>query len=281
MLSGLLAGCSLLGKGDDPYNIELRYLDWTPTTAEETDFQAAVDRWESVMLEGFRDHPVTITQAEIDAFPEAAGCAPIDETVDELVVFVRRQELVGPLAMGAVCVLDSDGHGLPLVSRLIVGEEILEGGGLEELRLGSLQHELGHALGLTPAAWNADFDGDGVLDRELLPGHTGTCPANSALTFAGPQAAAAYQALGGTGDVPMEPGPTATGQVDGSGCVHLSETTFGDALMSPFGDGAMPVTSVTLGMLADMGYPVDMSAADAYVLPALRESSDSGDSGTR
>ena len=158
-LSGLLAGCSLLGKGNDPYNIELRYVDWAPTAAEEADFQAAADLWASVILEGFRDHVVTVTQADIDAFPEAAGCAPIDEEIDDLVLFVRRQEIIGPLAMGAVCVLDSDGHGLPMVSRLIVGEEILDGGDFEELRLGSLQHELGHALGLTPAAWNADFGG--------------------------------------------------------------------------------------------------------------------------
>ena len=189
-----------------------------------------------------------------------------------------------PLAMAAVCAIAFDGHQLPMVSRMTVGHRILDGGDRVEKRASSLKHELGHALGLTPVTWNIDLDSDGTPDRSLLPGHTGTCPLNSALTFTGTQANAAYQALGGTGQVPMEPGATASGDVDGSGCVHLSEDIFDDALMSPR-QGLSPtlLTPVTLGMLADIGYPVDLNAADPYVLPALREPIDTGqgDSGTR
>jgi hypothetical protein len=276
----LSTGCSLLGKGDDPYDIELRYVGWTPTAAEEADFDAAAARWESVMTEGLPEHQVQITQAQIDAVPDAEDCEPIDELVDDLVVFVRRKDISGAMAAAAVCVIDTNGHQLPSVARMLVGESILDGSGGELNRLSTIQHELGHALGLTPGAWNIDLDGDGVLDRELLPGHDGTCAAESALTFGGAQATAAYQALGGTGGVPMEPGAPDFISVDGSGCVHLSESVFDDALMSPSADSPTPkLTSVTLGMLADMGYPVDLSAADDYVLPAFRAGEDTGDSG--
>ena len=185
--------------------------------------------------------------------------------------------------MGAVCAIAFSGHQLPVVSRMIVGDSVRDGGADSDKRRSTLQHELGHALGLTPATWNIDLDRDGALDRNLLPGHTGTCPQNSALTFTGTQANAAYQALGGTGEVPMEPGATAAEAVNASGCVHLSEDVFEDALMSPtLGSEPTLLTSVTLGMLADIGYPIDLDAADDCVLPAFREPVDTGqgDSGT-
>ena len=76
----------------------------------------------------------------------------------------------------------------------MVGETVLDGGGSEDMRETVFRHELGHALGLSPGAWNVDLNQDGELDRELLPGHEGTCPIDSELTFAGSQAAAAWQA---------------------------------------------------------------------------------------
>jgi hypothetical protein len=111
-------------------------------------------------------------------------------------------------------------------------------------------HEMGHVLGFG-TIWGA---------KGLVRGAGGSDP-----RFLGTNATREYNAIFGTnvGSVPLEPtgGP-------GTADSHWRDTTFGRELMTGFlNAGANPISRVTLGAMADIGYRVSYSAADAYARP--------------
>jgi len=111
-------------------------------------------------------------------------------------------------------------------------------------------HEMAHVLGLG-TLWT-NFPG-------LTSGFTGTDP-----RFLGARAGAAWSALGRSGAVPVEAdgGP-------GTAYGHWDETTFGNELMTGWiNAGANPLSTVSIASLADLGYRVDLSRADAYSPPS-------------
>ena len=68
----LLHGCSYIGKlanelTEDPYDIDVIYVDWTPTASQEADIDAALALWESAITEGLIEATYNTTQEEIDA----------------------------------------------------------------------------------------------------------------------------------------------------------------------------------------------------------------------
>lgn len=117
-------------------------------------------------------------------------------------------------------------------------------------------HELMHALGI----------GTGSL----------LSPFSEAAVFRGPMAMAAYAAAGGVGPVPM----TAEG-------AHLDPATFGvpisplalqrlfqpsvAAVMTPTIATFLALTPVTVGVLGDLGYTLDVTRVAAYSLPLRAE----------
>ncbi len=117
------------------------------------------------------------------------------------------------------------------------------------LLLSVVMHEMGHVLGIG-TIWDS---------LGLLSGGGTNNP-----IFVGAHATAAYNQLFGTSasGVPIENtgGP---GTADG----HWRETVFGSELMTGWaGPGAnLPLSVVTIGSLADIGYTVDYAAADTYV----------------
>ncbi len=108
-------------------------------------------------------------------------------------------------------------------------------------------HEMGHVLGF------------GTIWRHLglLSGFGGSNPA-----FTGAQATAEYNARFGTtaSGVPVEAGGGA-----GTAYGHWRESVFGSELMTGWiNRGSTPLSRVTAASMADMGYVVDMSAADPF-----------------
>lgn len=115
-------------------------------------------------------------------------------------------------------------------------------------------HHLGHALGFgATAIWNF---------AELLGSN------ESGPFFTGRQATALFDAAGGIAyegpKVPLDAAAALTPQA-----MHWRGSVFGLELMSPaLAPAANPLSLVTLGALADMGYRgVNPRAADEYVLP--------------
>ena len=105
-------------------------------------------------------------------------------------------------------------------------------------------HEIGHVLGI-----GSIWDDSGML-RGL----------NTDAHFAGPQAIAAFDQAGGT-NYPDAKVPT---EQDGA---HWRLSVLAGELMIPSGATNI-LSAITLGALSDLGYSVDFSAADPYVLPS-------------
>jgi hypothetical protein len=123
-----------------------------------------------------------------------------------------------------------------------------------------IAHEMGHVLGIG-TIWELK----GLLKR----------PGTANPTFGGNDAMDEYQALRAGGRrkrVPVENtgGP---GTADG----HWRETVFRNELMSGFISAAgNPLSRLTAASLGDMGYKVDLAAAEPYVLPNLTELAEEG-----
>ena len=121
-------------------------------------------------------------------------------------------------------------------------------------------HEIGHALIYSPRFWNIDYDGDGALDREYVPGYDGDCNEGDALRYYGPNAMAAWHSMGGSGGVPLEP---YNQHKPASGCTHLDNSVFPEDINGAYLNGieVFGLSSVALGMLEDSGYTVDYNNA--------------------
>jgi hypothetical protein len=117
--------------------------------------------------------------------------------------------------------------------------------------LGVIMHEMGHVLGIG-TLWSS---------KGLLVGANTGNP-----QYVGQQGLAAYRAIAGASatGVPIE-------NTGGSGTriAHWRESVFGSELMTGFvGPGSnMPLSRVTVGALADLGYSVNYAAADPFTLP--------------
>ncbi len=117
-----------------------------------------------------------------------------------------------------------------------------------------IMHEMGHVLGIG-TLWST---------LGLVTGAGGSDP-----VFTGTNAVREYNAIFGVSgtSVPVENtgGP-------GTRDSHWRETTMRTELMTGFAEPAgvaMPISRITVGSLADIGYTVNYGAADAFARPAL------------
>lgn len=114
-------------------------------------------------------------------------------------------------------------------------------------------HEMGHVLGLGTLwelkSFNTDGNGDVVAQ------------------YTGSKALQAYQELSGDFGAAYVPLETTGGA--GTAFVHWSETVFDRELMTGYAEsgGSMPVSTLTVAALEDLGYVVNYTAAESYTLP--------------
>jgi hypothetical protein len=130
---------------------------------------------------------------------------------------------------------------------------------LEEMeRRGTLNdvitHEMGHVIGIG-TIWSR---------KGLLEGAGTTNP-----TFIGQSAITEYNRLRGT-DSDLTPVPVENQGGIGTRDGHWREVIFVNELMSGYiNQTGNPISRMTVGSLQDLGYVVDMDAAEPYNLPNL------------
>ena len=262
----LLMGCDIIDKlaeelTEDPFDIDVVYVDWSPTPGQQAEIDAATALWENALVEGLVDNTLYTTQAQIDATPLAAFCQPINETVDDLLIWILvDEEMDGPVAIGKVCHLGYGESGLPQTGVIRLNPAFANGEDYADQFAEVIAHEMGHVIVYTNRAWNLDQDGDGISEWELIPGYEGDCATDSEVFYEGPAGVAAWHALGGQGGVPMEPGSFFQSE---SGCTHLSQEVFPTAMMGPHPTPStqLGLDPITIGMMEDVGYAVDESQA--------------------
>ena len=225
---------------ESPFRIEVRFLGGL-TSRQRAAFATAADRWTSVIV---GDLP----EVRVDG-----------ETIDDVLILAQGTAIDGP---GRVLGQAGPTHLRPagaMIGALLPVKGAMsfdtadlaameDDGSLDDV----ITHEMGHVLGIgTLWARKGLLDGSGSDDP----------------LFTGAGAVAEYAELAGAfsvdGGVPVENtgGP---GTREG----HWRESVFGAELMSGFIAAAgNPLSRVTAASLADLGYQVDLDAAEPYRLP--------------
>jgi hypothetical protein len=239
-----------------PFDIEVVYVD-TPTNPQRDAFTTAAEQWESII-------PFDITDIPFDTNPQAAGACgvtwlpAIDDTVDDLRIYVKLDSIDGAggvLGSASFCTFRTL-SGLPVIGFMEFDTADLNSLEANESLGAVVAHEMGHVLGIGTLWSRAE------LIRNPSLGNPGVDT-----YFAGPLAIAAFDDAGGAAysgeKVPVENSGTA-GSADG----HWRESVLRTELMTPQLDvGTEPLSAISVQSLADVGYRVDVTQADAYVLP--------------
>jgi hypothetical protein len=209
----------------------------------------AVAQWEAAITQDLL--PVTIPHQFF--MPDECfgwGSLANGTTVDDLLILLNIEPIDGPgrvLGRAGICGLRGTDH--PFVGMMTLDLDDLDPLTGTATLTYILSHEIGHVLGF------------GTLWGRLnLKEGAGT--ANP--VFTGPAAIAEYEALGGSGGVPLETeGGMATREA------HWRETVFGIERMTGFSEPVgvhQPLSRVSIASIGDLGYDIDLSAADAYSL---------------
>jgi hypothetical protein len=223
-----------------PFRIEVRFVGGL-SQRQRAAFATAADRWTRVIVGDLPD-------VEVDG-----------EVVDDVVILAQGVAIDGTgqvLGQAGPTHLRPAGSGpaalLPAKGAMSFDSADLAALEAEGTLDDVIAHEMGHVLGIG-TLW---------ARKGLLAGSGSADP-----TFRGTRAVAEYAALTGAAasGVPVENtgGP---GTREG----HWRESVFGHELMSGFIAAAgNPLSRVTAASLGDLGYRVDLDAAEEYALPAL------------
>ncbi len=202
------------------------------TSSQKTIFQQAANRWKEVI---------------VGDIPNATYRG---ETVDDILISASARNIDGVngiLGQAGPDALRSS-SGLPYHGIMQFDSADLASMERSGLLFSVVLHEMGHVLGIG-TIWD---------NKDLLSGEGGSNP-----IFTGTRATAAYNQLFGTNarGVPVE-------NTGGSGTAyaHWRDSVFTTELMTGWaGPGTnLPMSTVTVASMADLGYSVNMAAADPY-----------------
>ena len=223
---------------NSPFTIDVRFMGGL-TERQEQAFATAAERWVRIIV---GDLPSVEVEGEVidDVLIFAKG-APLDRAGE--MVAEGDPTFLRPPSAGNAAFLPAKGK---IVLDLADLEQMEADGTLTDF----ITHEMGHVLGITKDIW---------VHKSLLEGADTSDP-----TFIGPKAQEAYGALLGTGPTPVPVENTGGPDVVDR---HWRETVFQNELMTYRLDpGGNPLSRVTAGSLQDLGYVVNVDAAEHYGL---------------
>lgn len=246
--SGSLPGVSLtltaVVAPSATYSVCARYLGPGGTPRQRQAVTTAIERWQRVIAGHVQITP--LTEGANRCF---VGQPAINEVVEDLLVFVQITAIDGPgnkVARAGPCTVHSPAllTQMGLLQLDSADMELLLGQGTLD---NMVTHEFGHVLGFG-TLWTSHnlISGSGTGD----PFFTGvSARAQFALLF--DSYAGASVPVENTGDI-------------GTRDTHWRHNVFNNELMQGFSTPNMPISTVTIGSLADLGYVVDLTKADPF-----------------
>jgi hypothetical protein len=232
------------------FDVTIRYVG---TPAPSAAVQAAVDaakvRLEQVVVSEISDQPLV----NVNANSCSAGAGTLNETVDDLLIFVSVVPIdgaAGANAQSGPCGLRLAAPYFTYLGQLQIDDadatRLLSDGSLTAVVL----HEMLHAVGFG-AGWSVNA---------LVQGAGGANP-----IFNGAAARTEYVKAGGTSAAGV---PVANVGPVGTRDVHWREGVFVTELMSSsYQAGVLnPLSAITIASLADLGYLVSYTTADAFTV---------------
>lgn len=217
------------------YNIDIRFLGGL-TGSQQDAFAIAAKRWSSIII---GDVPDANLQGEIidDIKIDAKGAA-IDG--------------VGGILGQAGPTWIRSGSYFPIAGVMTFDQADLEKLEDDGLLLSVILHEMAHVLGFG-TIWSY---------KGLLQDADTMNP-----TFSGSNAMQEFGTLLGSGTPTAVPVANTGGP--GTRNSHWREAVFGNELMTGFiNQGVNPLSRLTIASMADLGYQVNLKAADPYTLPS-------------
>lgn len=245
------SGCS--GGGGTGFSITLCYST-AISPAQRAAFESAATRWRTVIRGDLPDLALSYGAGTC-----GAGTPGFNLSVDDLMIMVRLENIdgVGAVLGSAGPCINRTAGGLPIVGRMrfdVADMANMEANGLLQ---GVIQHEMGHVLGIG-TRWTTF----GLL---VNPSPAGGPPLDT--YFSGANAINGFNLIGGSSYTGGQKVPVENTGGAGTMNAHWRESVLANELMTGWANvGSMPLSQLTVGSLADMGYTVDTSAADPFFL---------------
>lgn len=254
---------------DTAFNITLRFWNDSLSADEQLIFEMAAARWSQVItddVENIEDFVLTDEET-------TTGAPGIVGVLDDVIIDASKVAIDGPggvLARAGAFYVRNGGpdHFLPTYGIMEFDEAEFEPGGFyygnDAALAAVILHEMGHVLGISRAFWiplgliegnRSSAEGCSNVALGDDPRYKGTLGNDAWVNF--------YQADSAQVPIANENG---CGTADS----HWREIYLDDEIMTGFAaGGSEPLSRVTIGALADLGYGVDFDAADAWSLPIL------------
>ncbi|HEX7337774.1 MAG TPA: leishmanolysin-related zinc metalloendopeptidase [Gemmatimonadales bacterium] len=252
------SGSFTLPEAAQKYHITLRFVN-TPTADQVADFTTAASRWEGLIHGDVADLQGSFPANACGAsFPMPA----FSGVIDDILINVLLQPIDGPgniLGAAGACFIRTAG-GLPVFGLMFFDVADLAFLETNNLLDEVIVHEMGHVLGFSGGFFNRA----GLL-ANVFPGTTDP-------RFLGKTALGKYRMLGGSElTIPIEGFGGRCG--GGTALSHWDEGTFFNELMTGFINGASsnfinPMSPMTSGALADLGYVVTPQGEDYELRPS-------------
>lgn len=228
--------------GNGAFNIQIDYSGFT--ASQRAIFERAAVEWESIIV---GDLPNAIYNGVI---------------VDDLLINATSTAIDGPggtLGQAGYDRARTSGTRLPYHGVMEFDSADLAAMEADGSLLNVIVHEIGHVLGIG-TLWQA---------KGLLVGAGTNNP-----VFTGRQAVAAYNSIFGTNATGV---PVENGGGGGTRDSHWRESTFNNEIMTGYiNAGSNPTSRITVASLADLGYTVNMAAADTFMRPGSASAVTSG-----
>ena len=239
--------------GTASFDIDLVFVGSVSST-NRSHAEDAAERWEEIITGDLPNQQLSSRNRDYlnTLFPGTT--AP--EVVDDIVIYVRTVSSVPGIA-AATSRLHRTTSSLPFASEIQLGTRFV----IDYL---AVLHEMGHALGFGTYPWTYL---DLLKDPSKGPFGTPITPSPDTY-FSGAKAIAAFNTAGGssyTGNkVPVEN----SGRSGVSRDSHWRQSVMQSELMTPGSSNPAPLSAITIQSMADLGYTVDVTQADAYTLPS-------------
>jgi len=232
------------------FSVETVFLKGEPAPRNLQAVERAVERWRRVIAG-------QLPPALVIASPEACGpgVPAINEAITNVRIYINFDSIDGPgsiLGRAGPCFIRTS-SGLP-----VIGFVELDTADLATLaRTGTLDdvmtHEFGHVLGLQSFNW---------ARRALLANQGGADP-----YFQGAGGRDGFASIGG-GSYPGIPVPVENTGGQGTRDSHWRLNVLRRELMVGFAQrGGMPLSRLSVGALADLGYQVRLENAEEFTMP--------------
>ena len=250
------------GKPVESFDIELVFVDGG-TASQDQVMRDAAKRWESVIARGADDFTYQEAQP-VGSCGAGSPAIEVGEMIDDVRIYVTIDSIDGAggvLGRAAPCSVRRTGFATsdPIDQEVIRGlieldEDDVARLEAQQVLVNTVIHEYGHVLGFG-TLWD---------DRDLLRNPSVGGNANADTHFVGPLTLPAFDAIGGKGHNGAKV-PVQSGGERGSSDSHWRESVFEAELMTPYlSAGTEPLSRITIESMADLGYEVNLTAADPY-----------------